>query len=158
MDFIEILQNIPEASFQYSSSRTSNWRRKVWKVKPSFLYFWIWLSFNIDWNRQEQKQIYQEKILYIKSFLKKEQIEFIVKWLDKNYYKISKNVAIKEVNSKWKLLMHLIFILPYIKKMYYENDIQNLEGFIARVLFNCTRSWYTNFCKRKNLYKFWENQ
>lgn len=156
--FQQIVEKVPNADFLHCSSRTSLRRRKNWKTKSKKLYFGIGVSFNIDWNRARWKPIYKNVLENVKKTIDEDDIDFLVNRLEKNFYKISKNVAIKDVNSKWKLFMHLLFILPYVKQVDEKETIRNMEWFIARVLFNCTRSWYTNYCKKLTNKSLWENQ
>lgn len=157
-NFQNILEKVPKALFKPAWSRATIWRHKTWKVKPRLLYFWIWVSFNIDWTRENLKSSYKEELKKVESSLDKDDLDFLVNWVEKNFYRVSKNVKIKDVNSKWKLFMHLLYILPYVRYNVEEKNVENIEGFISRVLFNCTRSWYTNYCKKYNAYHLWENR
>jgi len=139
----KIFKKVPNPEYNFSNSRTSIWRRKKWIWESKKLYFWVWLSFNIDWNRN--KEIYKKQIGTMKHCLSTEELDFLYRWIEIKYFKISKNVSIKDVNSVWKLFMHLLWILPYVKENFKE---WNIEWFIARILYNSTRSWYTNYCKR----------
>jgi len=144
MGWQEILEKVPYPTYEYSQSRTSIWRRKknIWNAKK--LYFWVWLSFNIDWTRINEKKIYKKQIETIMLCLSTKQLDDIYSWVKKNYKKFSKNISIKDVNSTWKLFMHILWVLPYVKENF---KWWNIEGFIARILYNCTRSWYSNWCK-----------
>ena len=156
-NFQKILKKVPNVSFEYAWSRTTKRRHKTWKVKKRLLYFWIWVSFNIDWNRQKLKPKYKKIVENIKNSLDEKDLDFLLSWVENNFYRVSKHVKTKEVNSKWKLFMHLLYILPYVKYNVEEKSITNIEGFISRTIFNCTRSWYTNYCKKYNPSKLWEN-
>jgi len=155
--FKKILKKVLNAEFSYAQSRTTIWRHKVWNVKKRSLYFWIWVSFNIDWNREKLKENYNEILKKVTDSLDKDDLDFLINWIEKHFYKVSKHVKIKDVNSKWKLFMHLLYILPYIKKNVEEKNIKNIEGFISKVLYNCTRSWYSNYCKKKFNFSLKEN-
>lgn len=157
-NFRKILEKVPDAVFKPAWSRATIWRHKTWKVKPRLLYFWIWVSFNIDWNRVNLKKNYKKVLQEVENSLDKKDIDFLVNWIDKNFYRVSKNVKINDVNSKWKLFMHLLYILPYVKYKVKENNIENIAWFISRVLFNCTRSWYTNYCKKNKVQKLKEER
>lgn len=147
--FQNILKKVPDASFSYWSSRTSIRRRKNSKNNPIKLYFWIWLSFNIDWQRESWKLIYKKTVKNIKKSINSQELDFLIKWIDENFYKVSRNVTIKDVNSSSKLFMHLLFILPYVKNKIKTEEVNNIEWLIARILYNWTRSWYTNYCKKQ---------
>jgi len=147
----KIIKKIPPAEYKFSNSRTSIWRRKnnIWKAKK--LYFWVWLSFNIDGNRN--KEIYKKQIENIKHSLNQDELNFLYRWIEIKYPKVSKNISIKDVNSKGKLFMHLLWILPYVKEHFKE---WNIEWFIARILYNSTRSWYSNYCKKNKEHRLKE--
>jgi len=153
-NFHKILKKVPNGVFEYAWSRTTIRRHKTWKVKKTSLYFWIWVSFNIDWNREKLKQNYKNVVKNVEKSLDKDDLDFLVNRVENNFYRVSKHVKTKEVNSKWKLFMHLLYILPYVKHNVEEKKVTNIEGFISRTLFNCTRSWYTNYCKKYNSYYF----
>jgi len=145
MNWEKIIEKVPLPYYEYSKSRSSIWRKKnkIWKARK--LYFWIWLSFNIDGNRINQKKIYKKHIETIKQSLTKKELEDIYHWIESKYFKISKNISIDDVNSIWKLFMHSLWILPYVKENFKK---WNIEWFIARILYNSTRSWFTNYCKK----------
>jgi hypothetical protein len=144
--FQKILKKISPWEYLSSCSRTSLWRQKKWLVKTRTLYFWLWLAFNIDGSYDTKKEKYNTIIENIKTQLTSQELEFLYIWISKNYKIISKNISIKEVNSKGKLFMHLLYILPYVKENFHW---WNIEWFISRILYNCTRSWYTNYCKKR---------
>ena len=139
----EILNKVPDPYYKVSNSRTSIWRQKKSIWNPKKLYFGIWISFNVDGSRISWKKEYKKQIEAIKHCLSTKELEALYRWVDMKYYKVSK--TIKEVNSKWKLFMHLLFILPFIKENLKDN---NPEALIAKTLYNCTRSWYTNWLKK----------
>ncbi len=156
-NFENIIKKVPKVKFEYAWSRSTRWRHKTWKVDKKPLYFWIWISFNIDGSRENQKEKYHKVVEKVENSLDKQELDFLVHWIEENFYRVSKNVKIKDVNSKWKLFMHLLYILPYIKYNVEEKGIENIWGLISRTLYNSTRSWYTNYCKKNSTYKLSEN-